>query len=70
MSELECLHEDQDHDHVHHGGVKLETEVGWTNVKYSTKDALEYHAESQSVEDAVLLNNSSGAGMINIWLIV
>ena len=70
MSELKCLHEDQDHDHVHHGGVKLETEVRGTDVEYCTEDALEDHAEPQGVEDAVLLNDASGTCMVNIGLIV
>ena len=59
MSELERLHEDQDHDHVHHRSVKLETEVGGTNVEYCTEDALENQTDAHAIEQAELLQQTS-----------
>ena len=40
LPKLINLDEDKTHDDVHHGGVELEAEVGWTSVKYSTHQTL------------------------------
>ena len=40
MSELVDLDEHQADDHIHHGGVELEAEVGRTRVKNSAQQTL------------------------------
>lgn len=69
MSVLEDLDESQDHHQVHHGGVKLKTHIGGTEVEDGAEDALEHHADTKSVEDAELLKNPSLGVMILVCLV-
>ena len=41
LHELVDLDNDQSHDEVHHGGIKLQTQVGGTNMENATQNSLQ-----------------------------
>ena len=55
MSELIYFDEGKDEHDVHDGGIKLQAGVAGTEVKDSTANALQNHADSKGIENAVLL---------------
>ena len=41
LPELVDLDNNQSHDEVHHGGIKLQTQVGGTNMENATQNSLQ-----------------------------
>ena len=69
MSKLVNFDEDKNEHNIHHGGVKLETNVAGAGVEYCTEDALENQADAHTIEQTELLQQSSCSKVIIIGLI-
>ena len=58
MSKLVNLNEGQDEHYVHDGGVKLQASIAGAEVEDATANSLENQANTESVENTVLLVRS------------
>lgn len=70
MPELVDFGKTETHHDIHHGGVKLEGNVGGANVENHAEDALHDHPNSQGEKYAVLLRDSQLSHVVTVRAIL